>query len=279
MIRGASENLDNVMLDNVLDINDLDQPIYRIFPQWALEEALRLRCITLVPPSFWEDPFEVIESRIAVQRISGGKMGPQMFPGNGLHPIFAQSWSATMDSDTLLRAYSRVVKDPRHKRNLYPGEEGVRVRSTPRKLFSALIHGLEIQEHAVPFIGKVRYLAKPQLIQHIANEVGGKGPNVFHDPVNRAKLLMMKRAGFAHEDEVRLVAVFTGPPRSQDKVLPVTLDTNRLFDEVTFDPRLEAFELKNRIRELKAWGYTGLIGESDLYESNLIQVLIPDHTV
>ena len=51
---------------------------------------------------------------------------------------YAQCRSATGDSDTLLRAYSHVVIDAGSGRNLYPGSEGVLVKSTPRKLLFAL---------------------------------------------------------------------------------------------------------------------------------------------
>ncbi|MCO8309649.1 hypothetical protein [Pseudomonas mandelii] len=266
--------------DKIFGIDDLDKPIYRIFPQWALEEALRLKRITLVPPSFWEDPYEVIESKIVITRTSKSTPYPQIFPGQGLPPIYAQSWSATVDSDTLLRAYSRVVKDPRHGRNTCPGDEGVRVRSTPRKLISALNRSVGDREKIATFIGEVHYLPQEELNQKIANDVNRIGPDIFKDPVNRAKLLMLKRNGFFHEDEVRIIAALTEHAPASSPVFNARMDINSIFDEMTFDPRLESFEITNRKREFQSWGYTGSFGESGLYQKTFLEVVIrmPEET-
>ena len=121
-----------------LDIAEPDGPIYRIFPLWFLEEALWLRQLVLVPRASWEDPHEVLEKRIAVSVYNGGVYQRQVMIGEGLPQAFAQCWSATPESDALLRAYSRVVKDTHFQRNTCPRDEGVRVRSTPRKLLQAL---------------------------------------------------------------------------------------------------------------------------------------------
>jgi hypothetical protein len=51
-----------------------DIPIYRIFPLWFLDEALRLRVLTLNSPSRWEDPYEVIGEKIIVVRKLGEKL-------------------------------------------------------------------------------------------------------------------------------------------------------------------------------------------------------------
>jgi hypothetical protein len=50
--------------ENLIAINDLDSPIYRIFPLWFFEEALRLRQLVLVAPERWEDPWEILASSI-----------------------------------------------------------------------------------------------------------------------------------------------------------------------------------------------------------------------
>jgi hypothetical protein len=46
----------------------------------------------------------------------------------------------------------------------------------------------------------------------------------------------------------------------------VKIDPNVLFDEVTFDPRLELFERKEREAVIKNLGYTGKIVDSNLYQ-------------
>src|SRR4029077_3432761 len=78
-----------------LDIAEPDRRIYRIFPLWFLEEALRLRQLVLVPRASWEDPYEVLEKRIAVSVHSGGVYQRQVMIGEDLPQAFAQCWSAT----------------------------------------------------------------------------------------------------------------------------------------------------------------------------------------
>jgi hypothetical protein len=91
--------------DGLIRVSDVDSPIYRIFPLWVLEETLRLRQLALVAPSKWEDPFEVIGDAIAVNIRRGDRI-EQKIINQELPPVFAQCWSRTIESDTLLRAYA-----------------------------------------------------------------------------------------------------------------------------------------------------------------------------
>jgi hypothetical protein len=259
--------------EKALCVDDLDKFIYRIFPQWALAEAFRTKQLTLVPPSFWEDPFEVIESCIGVTHIEQGIEHPQIMLGQGLAPICAQSWSSTAESDTLLRAYSRVVKHPLHKRNTYPGEEGVKVRTTPRKLIKALLDataGTDIEA----FIGDVEYLSTEELLDLLAILIAKHGKETFEDSANRVRLLMAKREGFSHEKEVRIGVILTDAVDLTGKVFKFNFEPELLFDEITFDPRLEDFERKERERDFRSLGYTGLYGASSLYQRTLLNIII-----
>ncbi|AZC20107.1 hypothetical protein [Pseudomonas sp. CMR5c] len=259
------------LFDRDIGVDDLDKPIYRIFPQWALAEAIRLKRLTLVPPHFWDDPFEVVERSVGINFRS--KDGPfrQEILGQNLSPIYAQSWSATAESDTLLRAYSRVVKDPRHDRNLCPGDEGVQVRTTARKLLSALESGLD-NKPVRPFIGDVHYADTEAIVQSLANQVSLARSAIFEDEDNRIKLLMMKRLGFAHENEVRIGALSRDGFKNPDPVLHFDVDIHSLIDEITFDPRLAMFEERERQRVFEGFGYKGPFGSLKLYEKKLFLV-------
>lgn len=263
--------LEESEIEKLLDIDDLDKPIYRIFPQWALAEALRLKELTLVPPHFWEDPYEIIERKIAVTVMDGDIARPQIILGGGLTPIFAQSWSSTAESDTLLRAYSRVVKHPHHGRNTCPGEEGVKVRTTPRKLIRAVLDGTNGTD-ASPFIGDVLYLSTEELHSCLSGLIATAGPHVFDDSANRIRLLMLKRDGFSHEREVRVGVIAPQPKGSS--VFKVKIDPNSIFEEITFDPRLIEFERKERIRDFEELGFTGTFGESNLYQSVILDIRV-----
>ena len=255
--------------ENIIRIENLDDPIHRIFPLWFLEDTLRHRHLVLVAPRLWEDPLEIVGDVIGVQWREDGLL-KHRFINEDLPPAYAQCWSASPESDTLLRAYSRVVKDPRFGRNLTPRDEGVRVRSTPRKLLEAA--------SAVPsprgyqaFIGAVKYLDKEHLLQELANAIERIGLKVFHHPPNRAKLLLLKRQQFAHEAEIRLIIVGKYP-QSSDEIARVDIEPSAVFEEIAFDPRLNATERHDREAMVRALGYQGPFHTSDLYQRVLLQV-------
>src|SRR5207245_7466289 len=54
-----------IMSSGLLRI-DADVPVYRIFPLWFFEEALRLKQLVLVRPDQWEDPYEILASSVVV---------------------------------------------------------------------------------------------------------------------------------------------------------------------------------------------------------------------
>jgi hypothetical protein len=146
----------DILMANNLLIND---PInLSVFSHYGFEEALRLKSIVLAQPSTWEDPMETIGRLIVIVQTKNGKRIDE-----NIHVpyerIFAQCWSATKESDTLLRAYSRVKKDPIIHRNLLPGEEGVRVRSSARKVLNVLETGIPKGRIGRSYIGCVQYLS------------------------------------------------------------------------------------------------------------------------
>jgi hypothetical protein len=159
--------------------------------------------------------------------------------------------------------------------NICPRDEGVRVQSTPRKLFQSLMDWAQSRPEVSCFIGSVQYLDQQALLQEIADEVGGIGLDIFEYPVNRAKLLLMKRQAFAHEGEVRLIVVRrTSNSTDSGPLLRIKIDPNAVFDQITFDPRLEIFERKERETMIKNLGYAGPFCESQLYQGVILQVFL-----
>ncbi len=45
-----------------------------------------------------------------------------------------------------------------------------------------------------------------------------------------------------------------------------------MFDEITFDPRLEVFERREREAMVRRLGYTGVIADSNAYERTILIV-------
>ncbi len=262
------------MADNIIRIPAPDHSIYRIFPLWFFEEVLRTKSLVLAHPSIWEDPLEIVGSFIGVNQKLNGKYSQENIAAPFAR-IFAQCWSATKESDTLLRAYSRVVKDPHVRRNIMPRDEGVRVRTSARKLLNALEAGTKELPKGCCYIGAVQYLPREALLQRIANAVGKFGKDFFSHPNNLATLALLKREAFSYEAEVRLIFVYDEIVPGT-KIMRVRMDPNALFDEVTFDPRLESFERREREAVARDLGYTGNIIESDLYHRIELTVRLPD---
>lgn len=249
---------------------DLDKPLYRIFPLWAFEDMLRVRRLVLVPPSYWEDPLEDIPSSIMME----GPNNQQKQLAEYLHPAFCQCWSFESESDSLLRAYSRVTIDKLHSRNIEPRYEGVQVRTTPRKLAEALFPWAERIDWGEFYLGRVDYSDQGKTTQIISNVLARVGPYEMARGNNRAESLLLKRSAFAHEDEVRLILV-CNDRRKIDEPLTINVEPNDFIEEVRFDPRLISFERIEREDRAKTLGYRGVFSDSQLYQRIFFQTLLP----
>ena len=253
----------------------MDRPLHRIFPVWLLEEALRLKKLTLVKPSLWSDPREDPCSMFALQSKAEPRRPIQELAAY-LAPAWAQCWSYEAESDVLLRAYSRDVLDPIAQRNTDPANEGVRVTTTARKLIAAAERWAVRTPADHFFLGRVIYEEEAAFGQSLASKLSHQdGPRVFGTPQGRADSLFVKRAMFRHEDEVRLLCVGKGRLHEGDKIRRCDIDPNELFDEIRFDPRLIAFERREREDRVRALGFTGKVIEDPSYFRALTAIMMP----
>ncbi|MEK7994687.1 MAG: hypothetical protein AAB403_12860 [Planctomycetota bacterium] len=256
-----------------LDARDLDRPLCRIYPLWFFEAALRTNGgnLALVSPSLWEDPHEDPCASAAMTILGSGQQALQGY----LQPAFAQSWSFNGQSDALLRAYSRVSIDPVLRRNVEPRFEGVKVRTSPRRLIAALKQFQE--QHAASgmeyFLAKVRYVDSPS--QEIANRLNQIGPKRIGTGLERAVSLSVKRMYFAHEQEVRIIAL--APHGRKEPVFFVDIRPNEVFEEVSFDPRLIAFERMERTAQARQSGYSGPVTLDGSYQGALFEIVLEEH--
>ena len=85
----------------------------------------------------------------------------------------------------------------------------------------------------------------------------------------------MKRAMFGHEDEVRLLCIGTGKLHEGEKIRRFDIDPNALFDEIRFDPRLIAFERREREDKVRALGFSGKVIEDSSYLGVLTSIQMP----
>lgn len=229
---------------NYLNFNDseLDQYIYRIISKSRLLELFNNRENVLVSPKLWEDPFEnfIMQSKV---KLSTGEIGEITFRND----YFAQCWSFHKASDAMWRIYS-------------PKKDGIRIRTTVKKLAESLSNNLGDWKNTQCFIGKVRYLPNKKLL-NFANTVLTGSP----DHIDFAHTLLVKRPAFGHEKEIRLI-YSTKESTEPSNVYGYALDPHSVFDQMMLDPRLTAEEAEAMKNDIKtATSFKGSIKRSLIY--------------
>jgi len=144
-------------------------------------------------------------------------------------------------------------------------EDGVRVSTTIRRLFSAIYDDKDQFATLKYFVGEVEYKERAEIEDFLRRTpfmslaFGGQaGPF--------ARTLCIKRPEFSHEAEVRLLVQHLEPTDPGD-VLNVPFDYAKVLDdEVALDPRLEPAQFEAVKKELLGAGCTLKITQSDLYK-------------
>jgi hypothetical protein len=260
---------DAVMLENAIRIWDLDTPIYRIFPLLRFRELMESGRMALVPPSWWEDPFEDLVSKCVVVPANGDS---QISLSTLRAPTYGQCWTLTEESDGLWRNYSVVEKDSATGRNLQPKREGVKVRTTIRRLLRALWRSAPEKPDDTCYLGAVRYMPARYALESVAAEIASARDRAFSGGRGHAESLLVKRGPFSYEREVRLL--YVDLPKAMPVGVPflVQVDPNDLFSQVTIDPRLSAQDRIDRETEFRRLGFVREIGVSDLYENTIFAI-------
>lgn len=227
-----------------LDLNVKDQYIYRIISLDRMYELFSTRKNVLVSPKKWDDPFEnfILNSKA---RLPSGEIVDLGFRDD----FYGQCWTRHRASDAMWRIYSQK-------------SDGVRVRTTIPKLADSLSVTLGKWKNIQCFIGKVKYLNNPKLME-FAN-------TVFEGQVNPtahlvAKTLLVKRPAFRHENEVRLL-YFEKDSEKTSVIFKYDIDPHLLIDQIMVDPRVmypEFTKIKNEIKTKT--GFKGRILRSMLY--------------
>ncbi len=213
---------------------DRDRPVYRIASLGRLYELFAEKKNVLVKPEAWDDPYENLRSRLK--------------QSTGTSTCYGQCWTLHTASDAMWRIYSPITnKDPR--------QHAVRIRSTIRCLFESLRESCGPTQSA--FVGKVRYLRTPALMEHVKRRANSSKPSTVADS------LLVKRPAFRHEREVRLLLV---SPRPGKPLFSYSLDPHTFVSQIMLDPRLDrsqADQLKEEIRSRTR--FAGLVKRSLLY--------------
>lgn len=227
---------------------ELKKPIFRVFSYCRFVETLANRRLTLVKPRLWDDPFEnfILRSRF---RLPEGAI----ITLAASEQLYGQCWSRTKESDAMWRIYA-------------PKKDGVKVRTTPKKLGNVLWARCASQPEVSCFIGKVRYLSRLKLSDNSSTPLNvDSAPS---DPSGRehAKSLLLKRWAFSHENEVRLIC-YNRDKNYDEDVIHFPISPVEVFDQIIFDPRMAVCEYEKKKEQVVKLGYPSeRIKRSGLYE-------------
>jgi hypothetical protein len=268
--------MDNLMLHGPFFGDDLnmDAPIYRIHAQQYLSGLLAGRLV-LPATSKWDDPYENLISWCAYWDIDADGKPKQVFLGEDRLPTFGLCWSTIEESDAIWRIYSRVDKN-RGLNSCFSGDEGVRLRSTPRKLLNALATGMGAGYADNCCIGSVKYKTESEVQTYFANIINNYRDKAFSGVHGHVDALLVKRTPFAHEHEIRLLYVDSERRFARQDVIDIPFDVNGVIEEITLDPRLRRDGGEGRRAEwLRASGFENTINTSMLYQRTLVMVHLP----
>jgi hypothetical protein len=235
-----------LFFDNQPGINP-DSPIYRIFSIERLLELFATCKLTLVKPDMWDDPYEnfILKSRVLFENGEEASLGYS-------NSIFGQCWSLNEETDAMWRIYS-------------PLKNGVKVRSTSRKLREALAREASLPEISV-FVGRVKYKSKKFLLRMTKDRARMNRKIFSTNGEGQAETLLFKREGFRHEGEVRLIYFDNTNVETNNKIFNFNIDPFELIDEIKLDPRMNLDLTNIYIKHFKELGFKGEISRSGFYE-------------
>src|ERR1035438_4464935 len=235
--------------NNVFGLESLDVPIYRIFPKQWLVKSVKDKQLALRKPGFWKDPFENFLLTRKV-KLDGQNVSIAEFQER----LYGQCWSLCKESDAMWRIYSPESAG-----------DGIKVKTTARKLFNVLT---SVEHRYAPlryFIGKVEYLDQQQLVEYFSDPKTFKAFLLDGTARGPVVALLFKRKEFSHEQEVRLVFQ-CDKTELKDETKYFPMDPNSLFEEMEFDPRiLDPKIIAIWEQEFRALGFKNPIRQSPLY--------------
>lgn len=223
----------------------------------------------MVNPLKWDDPFDNFLFKLTKVDLGNGQEAPLSHVGK---MFFGQCWTVNPESDAIWRIYS-------------PCRDGIMVRSTHGKVLRNFREYLRSDRKVLlPGKGDLENLtddeasdlieSKSKLYEVVYKSYhdiaalvdNGVSLQSFIGNYGMLKLLGIKRDGFRHEEEVRLVYC-SGDSDKNDDVFPFAIRPDTVFDEVILDPRTTVGEEELLKCCLEKRGFNNPIRRSTLYDS------------
>ena len=219
--------------------SDRNYPVYRIISLKRLFELFEKHVNTLVKPIAWDDPFENF-----ILGLKGRLPSGEIVEFAQRYDFYGQCWTLVGGSDAMWRIYSSDKRSVRIK---------VRLRT--------LVETLAPNAIGIVLLGKVRYLHAEGLLNWAKRAMRDAD---VPDVRLLGRTLLVKRAAFSHEREVRLL--YFQPREEQPKLFQYRVDPHTFVEEIVVDPRLSAEEATDFMEEIRTkTKFRGPITHSDLY--------------
>lgn len=232
---------------NFLNLTDkeLDTPIYRIMKEEHVIRLFAEKRNVLSQIHNWKDKFENFQMAL------GGVLDGERLEFTFKNDFVGQCWTRHALSEAMWGIYANDA-----------AKRFLRIKSTPRKLLTALAKAHSAMPQDTCFFGKVLYKTEKELRSFLEN--GGQMPI---STVGLASALLLKRRAFKHENEVRLL-YFGNAKDCDDKGLyRYAVEPNDMVTQIMADPNRDRTNwVKDKARLKKETGFAGEIKRSKMYD-------------
>lgn len=241
--------------ENIIDLPDLDQKIYRVFSMTRALDLFEKDRNALVHPSMWDDPFE---NFFLNARCFDKDANQEIDLSRIKRSWYGQCWTTLPDTDAMWRIYS-------------PNKDGVCVATTVRKLFNSIFCHDDKMSSLKCFIGKVKYVPETK-VADFAKTFAFTDLAFGACNIKFAASLLIKRIEFEHEHEVRLLFHDADEEFVGKSVMTYKFDALSIIDNIMFDPRLDHRIMTSYSMAFQALGAKCNIEQSKLYTAPVLWI-------
>jgi len=235
-------------MDNFIDIksSNRNMEIYRVMSINRLIDMLENKENALVKPELWDDPFENFILNIPITDKNGITSKSPL-----RKRAYGQCWTKTTESDAIWRIYA-------------PHHDGVKIRTTVKKLHKSLHEAQSKNANISSYIGEVKYYKNDEIENLVRDRLAQKSK--FKGSIGQARSLLFKRYAFKYEKEIRLI--YLDPNNKiNPSIYSYPCDILSLIDSITFDPRMNLSVFNIYKKHIKDLGFKGRIIRSNLYNA------------
>ena len=224
---------------------EIDTPIYRIMKEEHVIRMFAEQSNVLSQFHNWKDRFENFQMAL------GGVLDGERFEFSFKNDFVGQCWTRHALSEAMWGIYANDAS----KRFL-------RIKSTPRKLLTALAKAHPWMPQDTCFLGKVLYKTEKGLRSSLED-----GAQMSISTVGLARALLLKRRAFKHENEVRLLYFGKAEDCDEKGLYRYAMDPNDMVTQIMADPNRDPTNwAKDKARLKKETGFSGEIKRSKMYD-------------